>query len=221
MGKAENKLGADDTWATSHELLDGIAGLGEIGLDPCSHPRSVVRSREAVLLPSWKYARDAVGQFEVPMRELHFEEVPRPVNAGSTILGDGLAEKWDGRGLVYWNPPYSELGLWLLKGATEGDTSLGLVPIRSGNKEWWPANTADVRCDLPRQTFLGAAVHAPFHLCLLWWGDPWLGMDVLGKLGHATPHARHTMRRMIPFVLDGEHDVRRGGHLQPRFRLAP
>lgn len=217
MGKNENKLGTDDTWPTSYELLEGISGLGPIGLDPCSHPRSVVRSREAILLPSWKYARDADGGFSHPLRELTPELRPRPINAETVIYGDGLKERWDGRGLVFSNPPYSELGLWLAKAAREGDSTLVLAPIRSGNKEWAPANTADVRCDLPRQTFLGADVHAPFHLCLLWWGDVQLGYDVLSKLGHTTRHERHTQPR--------QRWINRGGVLVgdepvPRFRLA-
>lgn len=213
MGKAENKLGVDDTWATSQELLAGIAPLGPIGLDPCSHPKSIVCSRQAVLLPQWKYARRPDGGYEVPLRELAVHERQVPAHADAVIYGNGLELPWDGHDLVYVNPPYSELGLWLAKAAREGDRTLVLAPIRSGNKEWAPANTADVRCDLPRQTFLGAKVHAPFHLCLLWWGCPLLGDFVLSKLGHTTIHRRH----LDPLWARGNGYV--AGET-PRFRLA-
>jgi hypothetical protein len=215
MGKAENQLGVDDTWGTSAELLEGIAPLGPIGLDPCSHPKSLVRSREAILLPTYLYARDDASKLRVPLMRLADEVAPRPQHAERVIYGDGLRERWDGRGLLYINEPFSELGLWLDKAAREGDQVCMLAPIRSGNKEWAPANTADVRCDLPRQTFNGADVHAPFHLCLLWWGPVDLGYDVFSKLGHTTRHERHTQSRQR-LIARGHALV---GEPAPRFRL--
>lgn len=214
MGKAENQLGVDDTWGTSAELLEGIAPLGPIGLDPCSHPKSLVRSREAILLPTYRFARDEQGALRSPLVRLEEQDAPRPRYAERVIWGDGLRERWDGRGLLYINEPFSELGLWLDKAAREGDSVIMLAPIRSGNKEWAPANTADVRCDLPRQTFNGADVHAPFHLCLLWWGCPILGFSVLDTLGHATLHTRHA----TPIWDQGNFGYVRGE--TPRFRLA-
>lgn len=42
---------ASDTWLTPPEFLENIYKFSEIGLDPCSHPHSLVKSKNKILLP--------------------------------------------------------------------------------------------------------------------------------------------------------------------------
>lgn len=184
MGKAENRLGEDDTHCTPRYLLDPIeTQLGPIGLDPCSHPRSVVNSELAVMLPVYKFGA-------------HPDVIATYAKGAKVILfGDGFARRWDGDGLVFCNPPYSELDRWLWKAAWDGDEALLLVPVRTGNVGWAPAFTADIECRLARVTHEGLKTHAAFHQALLYWGPARrlpLVADVLSQLGDVRLHPRWT-----------------------------
>ena len=180
MGKKENEFSPDDEVGTPKYLLDAIERvLGPIGLDPCSHPNAIVACEVAILLP--QYA-PAVSPF-----------------AKETIYGDGLAVPWDGCGLVYVNPPYSDLGIWCEKAATEGDGVVLLVPARTGNV-YWPetAGLADVEVRLPRVTHHKSKTHAPWHSWLLYYGSRI--EDALGfsELGDTRPHPRHVSLNADP-----------------------
>lgn len=184
MGKTENDLGAgDDTVGTPQYILDVVYQLGAVDLDPCSHPKSIVISRDAVLLPLYRLTQPNA----------------RPRHATNIIYSDGLAISWAPYWLVYSNPPYSELDLWLAKFAQrEAFELVSLVPIRSGNVGWAPATTADIRCDLPRVTHRDCKVHAPFHQCLLYFADPTVTVERLievanffSVLGHVTINPKH------------------------------
>lgn len=179
--KGEGK--SNDEVMTPSFLLDAIVRvLGPIGLDPCSHPRSIVPSTTAIMLP--KYA-PATAQF-----------------AQRTIYADGLQVVWRGHGLVFCNPPYSkELKLFLSKGASEfgGASDEGivfLVPSRTGNR-FWPtsAGKADVEVRLSRVKHLGEKTHAPFAQWLLYFGNRVEQAMGLGTLGDVRIHPRHTTLR--------------------------
>jgi len=90
--------------------------------------------------------------------------------------GDGLAEPWTGR-LVYVNPPYSKLLVWLRRahgqwqdGNTE--TVVCLVPVRT-DSAWFQevlSADADIYFLRGRVRFLdtqGKGQHTPFSLMLL------------------------------------------------------
>jgi hypothetical protein len=172
MGKQENELTVNDTWGTPKYVLDAIVRvLGPIGLDPCSHPDAVVPCTHAIMLPGYERASPYAGQ---------------------TWRGDGLTTEWDGYGLVYVNPPYSELDPWCQKAAREGDEVVMLVPCRTGNV-YWPsgAGQADVEVRLPRVTHRGSKAHAPWHSWLLYYGKRVELALSLVELGEVRVHPRH------------------------------
>lgn len=174
MGKKENEFSPDDTVGTPEYIVEAIVRvLGPIGLDPCSHPLSIVSSKTAVLLPAYAPTR--------------------PVNAVNVFYGDGLATDWSGHGLVYVNPPYSDLAPWFDRAARCGDEVLMLVPARTGNV-FWPkaAGRADLEVRLGRVTHRGEKTHAPFHQWLLYYGARVETAMGLGMLGDVRVHPRHT-----------------------------
>lgn len=185
MGKAEHILGVDDTHCTPRYLLDPIEEkLGPIGLDPCSHPRSVVNSELAVMLPLYQ-----IGVRPDVMLETYAK------GARMIEFGDGFAKVWNGHGLVFVNSPYSELDRWLWKAAHDGDEVLMLAPVRTGNVGWAPAFTADIECRLGRVTHHGLKTHAAFHQAFLYWGPARrlpLVEEVLSQLGDVRLHPRWT-----------------------------
>ncbi len=182
MGKAEHIVrsakgdgASNDEVMTPPYLLEMIERmLGPIGLDPCSHPKSVVRSTTAIMLP--KYA-PAAAQF-----------------ARRTVYADGLQVVWRGHGLTYVNSPYSSplMERFLTKALTDGDENVLLVPSRTGNV-YWPktAGLADVEVRLPRVKHLGEKTHAPFAQWLLYFGDRVEEAMGLGVLGDVRVHPRH------------------------------
>jgi phage N-6-adenine-methyltransferase len=58
---------------------------------------------------------------------------------------DGLKQRW--KGVVWLNPPYSKVGLWMSKArveAAKGATVVCLVPARTDTK-WWHADVEPIR----------------------------------------------------------------------------
>lgn len=211
MGIPESALSTKDTYGTPKYILDPIvACLGRIGLDPASHPTSIVESDTAILLP--EYAPHVVR------------------GARRTIYANGLRVAWRGHGLVFSNPPYSDgtarrtkeekeeddaleaAGLPRLKREKpnngglvdfirmawtcrrdKGVESILLVPSRTGNV-YWPdtAGQADLEVRLPRVTHLGETTHSPFHSLLLYYGPRIeLATEGLKGLGDVRWHPRH------------------------------
>ena len=107
--------------------------------------------------------------------------------------GDGLAFDWASTGgLVYVNPPYSQIRKWLAKCAAEstrGAEIIALVPARTDTRAWHESvTTADAICfwrgrlqfidaatgkpaqvwSAAKQRFVDAA--APFPSALVYWG---------------------------------------------------
>ena len=192
MGKKENEIGGDDTVGTPKYILDAIvATLGPIGLDPTSHPDSIVPSDTAILLPRYAPARVATAEH--------------------TVYADGLDVDWSLCGLTYLNPPYSDGkvgGLkafieraWELRRRFDHETVM-LVPVRTGNVYWQQAaGKADLEVRLPRVTHRGSTTHAPFHQWLLYFG-PRVELALgLGVLGDVRVHPRHTVFRPTTSVV--------------------
>lgn len=180
MGKKENEFSVDDTVGTPEYVLEGIvAAFGPIGLDPCSHPAAVVPCEVAILLPEYAPASSPLAR--------------------TTRYGDGLATPWDGCGLVYANPPYSDLGPWCEKAARDGDEVVLLVPARTGNV-YWPntAGLADLEVRLPRVTHHGSKTHAPWHSWLLYYGARIEAALGLCSLGEVRVHPRHVTLNADP-----------------------
>ena len=182
MGKAENRVRSakgegqsNDAVMTPVYILETvIKTLGPIGLDPCSHPKSIVPSDTAVMLPQY-YPQTA--RF-----------------AQRTYFGDGLYVQWKGHGLTWLNSPYSSpaLELFLKKMMADHDEVVALVPVRTGNV-YWPktAGLADVEIRLPRVTHHGETTHSPFHSWLLYVGPRPETALGLGTLGDPRLHPRH------------------------------
>lgn len=174
--------GKNDEVMTPSFLLDAIVRvLGPIGLDPCSHPRSIVPSTTAIMLP--KYA-PAVAQF-----------------AQRTVYADGLQVVWRGHGLLYGNFAYSAPVFEQFLTKTVEEAKLGLeavllVPVRTGNVYWRKtAGLADLEVRLGRVKHHGDETHAPFHSWLLYFGDRIEQAMELGTLGDVRIHPRHTTLR--------------------------
>lgn len=93
-----------------------------------------------------------------------------------TELDDGLARSWAGFGLVFCNPPYSQLrAAWGLKIAREGLRAeiVSLVPART-ETEWFREacwSSASAVCFwYGRLTFVGGEASAPFPSALPYHG---------------------------------------------------
>lgn len=105
----------------------------------------------------------------------------RPLgHANFTVEDDGLQRFWP-IGLVYVNPPYSQLRKWLAHCAARGTTGaeiIALVPARTDTRAWHEsATTARAVCFWRgRLRFVGALHPAPFPSAVLYWGP-------YGKLG--------------------------------------
>lgn len=185
MGKAENHVrsakgegATNDEVFTPEYILDIIVRtFGPIGLDPCSHPESIVPSTTAIMLPKY-----------------YPSVAPRALR---TYFGDGLQVQWRGHGLMFGNFPYSspwfERFLSKVFIDRDYDETVLLVPWRTGNV-YWPktAGKADVEVRLPRVKHHKAKTHAPFHSGLLYAG-PRVELALgLGVLGDVRVHPRHT-----------------------------
>lgn len=90
------------------------------------------------------------------------------------VNSDGLAQSWNGYGLVYVNKPYSQLRAWLAKCDREsqcGAEIIALVPSRTDTRAFHqlkhPSRAAFWR---GRLTFGGAPNCAPFASTLFYWG---------------------------------------------------
>lgn len=100
-----------------------------------------------------------------------------PVNAAHfyTEKEDGLIQPWDTDGVIFVNPPYSDIPKWAEKCAKEGINNeiIALVPARTDTR-WWHYNIikADAICFWAgRLKFKGAPNAAPFPSALSYWGD--------------------------------------------------
>lgn len=186
MGKKENEVRSangegksNDAVMTPSYILDAVERvLGPIGLDPCSNPKSIVRSATAVMLPEYAPATAPFAQ--------------------RTVFSDGLQVVWRGHGLVWCNPPYSApaLELFLAKGLVDGDENVYLVPSRTGNV-YWPktAGLYDLEVRLMRVKHHGETYTAPFAQLLLYRGPRLEQAMGLGALGDVRVHPRHTVMR--------------------------
>lgn len=194
MGRAENTFSTRDSVGTPQEIIEPIVEiLGPIGLDPCSHPGSIVPAAVRFYLPEY-----------APPGMPHGEPVPMPASGAApahvAIVGDGLVLPWGpGLGLVYVNPPYSRLSSepWFLralphesaehlrklsgKGERQRDAAppanpdetVWLVPVRTAGS-WWQRDLVGVA---DRITFLDFRVQhvgepdpSPFHQALAYRG---------------------------------------------------
>jgi hypothetical protein len=214
MGVPESATSKNDVYATPRYVLDPLVrAFGRIGLDPASHPISVVESDTAILLP--EYAPQIVK------------------GARRTVYANGLHVDWRGHGLVFCNPPYSDgtarrtkeekaeddvlkaAGLpvpkrdkpnnggladflemaWRLRRDFAVESWL-LVPARTGNV-YWPhaAGKADAEVRLARVTHVGQPTHAPFHSWLLYFGPRVELALQMQCLGDVRIHPRHALLR--------------------------
>lgn len=169
MGKSEHTFALNDAVGTPEDILAPIRAFAPIGLDPCSHPTSIVGAKVSVLLPAYDFGSHDWGDERV-------------------LEGDGLKLHWGGYGLVYVNPPYSRLATdpWIAKARTEADEALLLLPVRTSGA-WWQDDVR--RCQAVtflrgRVTHTGAEHGAPFHQCLVYCGP-----RALAWRQHAARHA--------------------------------
>lgn len=189
MGKNETEFEKNDRYMSPRYILEPVMRcLGPIGMDPASHPRSIVVSNVAVLLPEYAPAT-----------------VP---GAKHTIFADGLTLDWGGHGGITWlNSPYSDgpKGLKAFLAKCLLQETIALAPVRTGNVYWdKTAGQADVEIRLPRVTHEGEKAHSPFHQMLLYFGDRVEQALALGCLGAVRVHPRHALFRPVKrFGADG------------------
>jgi phage N-6-adenine-methyltransferase len=106
--------------------------------------------------------------------------IDNPVGARTYCDGDGLKLHWgheaDGRGLVYCNPPYSQIGAWTDKIVTEavgGAEIVSLVAARPDSKWFYRLvwDSAQAVCFWKgRLRFVGAPSSAPFPSAVVYHG---------------------------------------------------
>ena len=117
-----------------------------------------------------------------------------------TIDEDGLSLGWQKQGLVYVNPPYSELKLWVpkvIKEAKEGAEILMLVPARTDTVSFQLAmRWCNAVCFVAgRLKYLDKGKpcknSAPFPSAVLYFGSKWLSFaNAFGVIGHTVDRAR-------------------------------
>lgn len=178
-----------EDWGTPAELVGAVRTIfgGEIDVDPCSNPWSIVGARREVMLPAWRETVEATRQ----QAAFHFAE-------RLVTFGDGLVEPWAGN--VYLNPPYNWRGLsaFMRRAAAYArfDTSsIMLAPSKTSLKGWQesvPRAAAvcfiDGRVEF-RVPGTGETETAPFSSALILWTSSrelvhrfcW---QLDGKLGH-------------------------------------
>jgi hypothetical protein len=150
-----------DSYNTPQEVLDVIAPMGRILLDPCSNENSIVRARVA-----WTKEDDSLPRSWLLLTgEFREKTTIRRSRPNSSAEG----------GFVYCNPPYGDqLPIWIAKMVEEakrGVEIIGLVPVRTDTQWYELAQTAaDVALWRGRLTFGGAPDPAPFASCLLYFG---------------------------------------------------
>lgn len=133
MGRGENTFSLRDSVFTPPSILDPVQEiLGPIGLDPCSHPHSIVPARLRYYLPEYAPPGMPHGEpLHVPSfphtlvhtrvdkyGKEHVTRTPIVVPAHLAVVGDGLDLPWGpGLGLTFLNPPYSKLSEqpWFLR----------------------------------------------------------------------------------------------------------
>lgn len=151
---------ANEHWPSPQTILGPIKSrLGQIHLDPCSNPDSIVGAKH---------------NFYGPPSE-KFPNLPNNK--------DGLLETWQVGGIVYVNPPYGrKIGPWIKKCSTEGALAkelkqgteiILLGPARTDTK-WFQRfvlPTADsVILWEGRLKFEGAKAPAVFPSFIAYWG---------------------------------------------------
>lgn len=135
-------------WNTPQEVIDMIAPLGVIALDPCSNAGSIVPALRSASLERGEDGLAINWQF----------------------LSCGI-------GIVYVNPPYGdELPRWIERCGAEaanGAEIVALVPARPDTQ--WTAHALETGAVVAmirgRLTFLSGGTSAPFPSALLYWGD--------------------------------------------------
>lgn len=189
MGRAEHTFSTRDSVGTPREVYEPIIhALGPIGLDPCSHPGSVVQAAVRYYLPQYAPAGMAHG---TPVSLAAHGQVPAHV----AVVGDGLELPWGPLGLVYVNPPYSRLSEegWILRGAStptspasgknerkrtpappgRADEVVWLLPVRTAGS-WWQRDLVTVADTITflrfRVQHTGEQDPSPFHQALAYRG---------------------------------------------------
>lgn len=142
---ARTGTGSDD-WCTPAEVLDCVREVNFIAIDPCSNDASLV---------------DAMFSYGPGCEATYIQNI------------DGLKEEWDpGSGLVYVNPPYSQMSKWADKIVSESHHEIvALVPLRTPRWWWKMWHRAEaVALWVGRLTFVGAESGAPFDSALFYYG---------------------------------------------------
>lgn len=103
---------------------------------------------------------------------------------------DGLRAYW-GATSVFMNPPYEELGLWLLKAYLAArryaSNVIALIPVRSHRVYWAPVWAADRIAFMPAMSFGDLDAKAPFaNIFVLWTArHDWYGLSVIKRFDAA------------------------------------
>ncbi len=122
---------------------------------------------QTVLTPEWLLS--ALGPIEID--PCTTEENPTKARVYYTESSNGLAQSWNTNGLVYVNPPYGQLQVWMEKCATETKTGtdiVALVPFRP-QRQWFCDLRSAVVITLAPFPFVGHKQAFPAPLCLLWY----------------------------------------------------
>lgn len=216
MGRGENTFSLRDSVFTPAAITDPVQEiLGPIWLDPCSHPNSIVPALVRYYLPEYAPGFSMNTPIVMPATpktlthrtkekrngvEVEVEHhVPIVVPAHVAVVGDGLVLPWGPGGLVFVNPPYSNLSeepwfLRALRGAelehamslfekggrkrltptpSFGEEFVWFVPVRTAGS-WWQLDVVQTATMI---TFLNFRVQhvnephpSPFHQCLIYRG---------------------------------------------------
>lgn len=135
---------ARETWCTPRVVLDALAPLGRIALDPCSNPHSIVGARRSLSLET---GDDGLAESWGRADGLVYVNPPFG-RAAPAWVGKAIAEAYRGTEIVM------------------------LLPARTDTR-WWcdlAGSAQAIAFWRGRLTFLGAPAPAPFPTALVYWG---------------------------------------------------
>jgi hypothetical protein len=153
---------AQEVYTPDSVIELALSVWGEIALDPCWGPGSIVPARKHYYVP--------------PRIEVSPQGKAKTVFTAAPGDQDGLGLAWEN--FTFVNPPYAHpyLSYWLQKAQAEhmrfGHEIMLLCPVRP-HRIWWRealSSCSSIAYLNPVQ-FIGSESAAPFPLCVFYWGD--------------------------------------------------
>lgn len=175
--------GGSQEYCTPGPLLEPVYALadGPVAMDPCSNPSSIVKAKTHTMLPENIRMAEEEGPW--------LTEFLRR-NGGIVKTGDGLKHPWSTSGIVFVNPPFGSIPVWMERAAEEAENGVETVMLTNADTSTaWFQDLVYKRADgvaffKGRKRFIGAKSSNPLpHLFTYWGYDPESFREVFRNYG--------------------------------------